>query len=354
MVVGKSIFVTENEAIALDLTDNLARLNISMSFLFYRLPWIRFMVPRHFLGFVFFLSLFVAFSTADAQKKPKVEIPEPERVLLETKDKIELRADWYAGTAGKEAVPVILIHDWDGDRSNMSKLALSLQDKLGCAVIAPDLRGHGESLVVKGSSEDIDRKRFKKNELLTFVEDIDTCRKFLQGKNDDGELNLDMLVIVASGKMTIPAIDWTISDWSWPPLNGVKQGQNVKSLILVSPRKRFKSLSSTQSLKAPIFTSRTKALPSLLVWGKSSSSAKDGEAIYKMLQKARKEPEKFDDADDRWNRQTLFKIEYDSGSDGDDLIADRAQQIFKAVSIFIDKKIIANKDEFSWQNRKLD
>lgn len=292
--------------------------------------------------------------SALAQRQKKVEIAAPERVILETKDGVELRAEWYAGPAGKESPAVILVHDWDGNRQKMTRLASVLQKSSKCAVIVPDMRGHGESLVVKGSSDDIDRNRFKKNDLLTFVEDIDACRKFLQDKNNEGELNLDMLAVVASGNMSVPAADWTVSDWSWRPIGGVKQGQNVKSLILISPTKKFKSLSLTQSLKAPIYTIRDGALPLLLIWGKRSKSAKDGDSIFKSLVKSRREPEDFEDWDDRWKRQTVFKVDYDSSAQADELVADQFQNISNAVSLFIEKKISDKADEYSWQNRKIE
>lgn len=308
---------------------------------------------RHLFGFIIACEfLLLMASTVDAQapkRSKKVEVPDPERVMIETRDQVQLRAEWFAGTKGKESVPMIMLHDWDSDRKKLTALARKLQQKEGYAVVVPDLRGHGESLSVKGMDDELDRKRFKKNELASFFEDIDACRRFLQEKNDAGELNLDMLAVLACGKTSIHAVNWCVSDWSWEPINGVKQGQNVKSLFLISPRRRFKSMSMSQSLKTPLFSSRSRALPLMLCWGQDNeSSDKDGQAIYKALKKSRKEPEKFS-----WDKQSLFHVYYESNMESGELIADFAKDVEMKIVSVIENKVIVHKDDFPWQSRKV-
>lgn len=306
---------------------------------------------------VFFLAVAtLAVSKASAQvtaKPKKIEVPAPERVLIATKDNVELQAEWFGGAGGKEAVPIMLIHDWDGSRTDLLPLAEFLQKKHGHAVIVPDLRGHGESLTVKGIDEELDRSRFRKAELASMLEDFESCRRFLQQKNDAGELNLDMLVVIACGKMSIHAANWCILDWRWGPIGGLKQGRNVKALILVSPVRRFKSLDISASLKAPLFASKGTALPLLLVWGNGhDASSTDAEFIYNALQKARSIPDDFPDQQARWAQQTLFRAVYRSAEASADLLRELSTQIDPDLALFIDKKVIANKEEFQWQNRK--
>ena len=312
------------------------------------------MLPiRHLFSFIIACQILLASSNfvhAQANKRTKkVEIPDPEAVLIETKDQVQLRAEWFAGTKGKETVPMIMIHDWDSDRTKLTALARKLQQKEGYAVVVPDLRGHGDSLTVKGMDDELDRKRFKKNEMASFFEDIDACRRFLQEKNDAGELNLDMLAVLACGKMSIHAVNWCVSDWSWEPMNGVKQGQNVKSLFLISPRRRFKSLSMSQSLKTRLFSSKSNALPLMICWGQENEdSDKEGQAIYKSLKKSRKEPEKFS-----WEKQTLFHVYYGSNMESGELLADHAKDIEMKIVSIIENKVLTYKDELPWQSRKV-
>ncbi len=284
-------------------------------------------------------------------EQPKV--PEPERVLMETRDGVELHADWYGGAGGKEAVPVILLHDWDSDRSKLLPLAAYLQKQRQYAVLVPDLRGHGESLTVKGSDDELQRSRFKKIELASMWQDIESCRRFLQEKNDAGELNLSLLVVLACGKTGIHATNWCVTDWSWPRIGGVKQGQNVKALILISPRRRFKSLKLNDSLKSVLLAGRDEALPVLLVWGdKHAPADKDGSFIYETLAESRDQPEEFDDVDDQWQRQNLFRVVYDSDREAERLLEEKSSMLFPDVALFIEKKVADRNEDFPWESRQ--
>ena len=55
-------------------------------------------------------------------------------------------------------------------------------------------------------------------------------------KNDQGEINLNELSIIGVGLGASVATIWAAHDWAYPPLAVGKQGQDVKALVLVSPR----------------------------------------------------------------------------------------------------------------------
>ncbi len=291
-------------------------------------------------------------NTATDKRQKKKKLPPPERVLLESKDGVELRADWFAGVDGKETMPIILVHDWDGERRDLKAFAEKVRKELSAAVIVPDLRGHGESTFVKGSEKELDRKRFKKTQMLTMAEDIDSCRRFLQKKNDLGELNLDLLTVVVSGKNCVHAVNWCISDWSWEPIGGIKQGQNVKALVMVSPRKKFKSMSITAGLKTPLFTRRAGALPVLVVWGEDDEiSNKDGTTIHDGLKKSRREPTEYESANERNKKQTVYQMVLPTDAVGTDLINEKSNKMLSATKAFFELTVLARKDDYAWQSR---
>jgi len=100
------------------------------------------------------LALLIAPSLlfAAEKKSAEAEIPAPEDLTLRTDDGLKLAVTYFPGLRGKDSIPVILLHSFKGSGADFAKedgLAPYLQEKLGCAVIVPDLRGHGKSTTVK-------------------------------------------------------------------------------------------------------------------------------------------------------------------------------------------------------------
>ena len=142
----------------------------------------------------------------------------------------------------KDAVPVLLLHPFKGSRADFNDLALALQEA-GCAVLVPDLRGHGQStrrINADGKEVEIEQALMNHQdfEAMGYADtktsgDVEACNKFLRAKNNLKELNIDKLVIIGAEMGAAVAIDWAQSDWSWPVLPGApKQGQDVKALDL--------------------------------------------------------------------------------------------------------------------------
>ncbi len=237
------------------------------------------------------------------------KFPAPEVVTLETKDGVTLTCTWFApepaglsekpagntaaptarvNAAGKSTAPFILLHDWDRSRADLLYLGRFLQLS-GHAVIVPDFRGHGDSLAVAGSSKAIDRTRFRKKEMATLLGDIEACKKFLMRKNDAGVLNIDLLNVAAVGKSAILAMQWAISDWSWAPVGSIKQGQDVKSLILIAPEQKLKGISAKPLLKHPLFVGGpADPLPLVVVYSAlHPESVEESTEIYDGIKKGR-------------------------------------------------------------------
>jgi alpha-beta hydrolase superfamily lysophospholipase len=222
---------------------------------------------------------------ARAQDKEK-EIPDPEDIQLKTKDGLHLHATFYPGTAQKLAVPVILLHGIKGDRHEFANLALALQ-KVGHAVIAPDLRGHGESLEIDrtdGGSDKIEVESLKAGDVEDMVKfDLEAVKKFLVEKNNAGELNIDKLCVVGADMGALVAVDWAALDWSWPVFSSGKQGQDVKALVLISPESNVKGLKMTDAINDPEIRSKVAIL--LIAGRKGGKSAEEVNKLYRHFTK---------------------------------------------------------------------
>jgi len=189
-----------------------------------------------------------------------------ETMTVMTADGVQLRGTYLAGGArkgskqAKQTTPVILLHDYKSSRAIFAGLAQQLvapgdtnAEHPYFAALIVDLRAHGEStkqLSQEGGVVDLDPAKLSKDGLQAMATlDMEAVRNFLVDKNDDGELNLNKLCIVGSGMGASVAVNWAAKDWAAPPLAVGKQGQDVKGLVLISPRWTFNGLSMQDALK---------------------------------------------------------------------------------------------------------
>jgi hypothetical protein len=119
-------------------------------------------------------------------------------------------------------------------------------------VVTVDLRAHGESVkqvFANGAQVDLDANKINKDDLAGMAAlDMEAVRSFLVDKNDAGDLNLNKLCLIGSGMGASVAANWALVDWKAPPLAIGKQGQDVKGIVLISPRWMFNGL----SMQAPM------------------------------------------------------------------------------------------------------
>lgn len=212
---------------------------------------------------------------------------------LVTRDLVSLAATFYPGAADKNTVPVILLHAFKGSRKDFSVLAPYLA-KQGYAVMVPDLRGHGDStskLAVRGGKRRVvklDAAKMRSNDFSQIAgQDMGALRRFLVVKNNEGQLNLNKLVIVGMELGAAVAIDWAVYDWSFPDYPGVKQSKDVKALVLISPKRTYSGLRTSQSLEHGAVQS---VLPIMIVVGKDDrKAASDATNIHGKIQSVRRE-----------------------------------------------------------------
>ena len=239
------------------------------------------------------LSMSLLASTAGAQATTQApKIPAPIDIDLKSrtgqllsKDGVDLKATFYPGTKGKDTVPIIMVHMWEGKRSDYSSLASYLQ-KQGHAVLVPDLRGHGESTAIANSQEKLNLAQFRPIHFERMVaDDMEACKKYLMEKNNSGELNIDKLCVVGAEMGAVIAVNWAMLDWSWPDLATGKQGKDVKALVLLSPIRKVEkgTLMLAQPSRHPAIR---RELAVYIIYGDGMGSAafkRDAEQFYEAL-----------------------------------------------------------------------
>jgi hypothetical protein len=115
--------------------------------------------------------------------------------------------------------------------------------------------------------------------------DIDVCKAFLIKENNQEKLNIDKLCIVGAELGATLAMNWTIVDWAWPVLGGVKQGQDIKGIAMLSPSFNEKSVMATAALRSPVIQ---KELAIYIAVGEGTRTAlDDAKKIHKPLETAR-------------------------------------------------------------------
>lgn len=293
-------------------------------------------------------------------KKPT--IPKPEDVSLVTKDGVALSCTYYPGgfrmsssgkevttVPGKEVVPVIMLHGWGGQRHEFDFAATYLQ-RLGHAVIVPDLRGHGESKTrrVAGRIMDINPERMRSPDLYAMVQDVEAVKKFLLRKNNEEKLNIDMLCLVGAEMGALVAANWAVMDWSRPQLPAFRQGKDVKAVVLLSPPKSIKGMTANKAFQSPLFRS---ILSVMIIVGKDDTKGyRDALTIFKTLERSR--PELPKDPRERQRARSLFLVEPATSLSGTKLLAPRGLNVYKDIASFIYLRLVARKSSFPWRKRE--
>lgn len=273
-------------------------------------------------------------------KKP--ERPAAKTLSLMTADGVMLRTLYFPSDKGKEAVPVILIHEWQGQASPYAGLVKALWDA-GCAVVVPELRGHGGSKEqeIAGRKREFDVSRMGKADVMSMITgDLEAVKKFLVEENNAQRLNLNALTLVGIREGAILASHWAVRDLNFPSVGALKQGQDVKALVLISPERNIKGVALDETINDRVFVQ----LPFQIVVGKTSRQASETERFHKKLEGLKKRMARGDAKD-------LQYVELATSLDGPALIND-VPGVIEKVKAFIDTTMIANAGRIPWVARQ--
>lgn len=281
-------------------------------------------------------------AASNAVGQAKKELPDPYDIAgndLLTPDGVALRATFFPSAKGKNAVPVILLHSWKGSRKEFATLASTLW-QAGHAVLVPDLRGHGQS-TSQGGRELVASRIGPADIALMVQNDMETLKNFLVKKNNAEELNIEKLCVVGAEMGATVAANWTVLDWSWPQYPGVKQGQHVKAVVLLSPERNFRGVGMEEFLRNPLLNQFVSIY--ILFGNADPKVASRTELIYSTLAKLHPEPPEGQSEQDK----TLFFKGLDTKVQGSKLLAQRGLNVEQRIEKFIQLRLVAK--DYPWR-----
>ena len=290
-------------------------------------------------------------SVAWSQAKKKDEgPPEPEEISLETKDYVHLKATYYGGTAGKNTVPILMVHGWEGQRDEYRQIALALQQQKH-AVLTVDLRGHGQSTRQEHGDDvkDLEPDNLGRADMELMVRDLEACKRFLVEKNNAGDLNVAALCVVAAEYGAIVAIKWAHLDWMAKRLPAYKQGQDVRGLVLLSPLESFKGVTCRPLLaRSPISGKNVSKM--IYAGAEDAKALQEAKAMNKTFE--RTHGGKAPAPEEAAAEDTLFFFTEETKLQGTQLLDGRAFSTGRNLLTFINWRLVGRMDDFPWEERK--
>jgi pimeloyl-ACP methyl ester carboxylesterase len=284
---------------------------------------------------------------------------DPEIVAIATKDGAQLALTYYKspirpGTPeAKQVTPVVLLHDHLESRAAYASLAQRLQFRgdepepgPAFAVIAVDLRGHGDStkqILPNGAQQAMDAGRLHDRAGIAamITLDMEAVRSWLVTKNDEGAFNLNKLCLVGAGMGATVATNWAAQDWAAPPLAVVKQGQDVKALALISPRWSYRGV----TMQAPMAQAALKQNAAWLI----ISGAEDADVMAD-VRRLNSQLVRFHPETKTPGATGLRVIGWPSGLQGGKLLAQHGVDIEKQIVAFLTQHVATL--ELPWISRR--
>ncbi|HCS54972.1 hypothetical protein [Rubinisphaera sp.] len=184
---------------------------------------------------------------------------------LTTKDRWPIHITYYKHAGNRDTPVVILLHDQRGDRRVWTAgFANQLWTK-GYAVIAADLRKHGESKLDNDSGNPSDVGDVKPDDYKKMVAyDMDAIKDFIFSEHQEQNLNMRKTGIIAPEFSSIIALNFAMVDWQQKPYDDAPtpqmrtpRGQDIRAMVLISPMNSVRGLTTV----APLRLMRNGGLP---------------------------------------------------------------------------------------------
>jgi pimeloyl-ACP methyl ester carboxylesterase len=297
-------------------------------------------------------------STPTTKPKEDERPPAPVPMLLDTRDGWRIHCEYYAPKekirSGKETVPIIMVHGWGGQGSDWNFLAVGLQT-LGHASMVVDLRGHGRSTTKRvltdptGKTETIKFDALRPEDVNEIWRDLEVAKSELMKKNNAGEVNIEMLAVIAAEEGCLVALNWAIRDWAWPITPAYKQGQDVKALVLLSPVESHLRMRAATYLKNPVVSRQLSLL--FAVGAEDGKFAGSIKRMHDPIEKLRLPQWPKDDPAEMERLRDIFLLQAPTSLQGSAL-TDRALPVNGAIVNFLNRRLLSRSDELRWAERR--
>lgn len=282
------------------------------------------------------IGMLAVTSSALAQAQKKFVVDDRELIGSDVK----LKLTYYKSNGGAEAPVIVLLHGKKGARQQWKDLAVDLQQKGDFAVVAVDLRGHGESVTARKS--DI----LKKSDYQAMVAvDMELIKEFLLDEHLKKHLNVNKLGIVGCDFSTSVALLYTELDWLKEPYDDspvdsdkTPRGQDVQALVLITPDPTTPGLAAHKAVPA------IKALNRPVMIAVSEKNNHDVGVATKMFEQLVPKKEK-----EERKEEPPFLLKYEGNLGGMDLVT-RNPVLRANIFAFLNKYVKEHQSE--WRDRR--
>ena len=226
-----------------------------------------------------------------------------DRTLAGARDSWPIHVTYYPSRLKENAAVVVLLHMQGGSRliwTRKGGLAEGLQ-KQGFAVIAADLRKHGQSKPTSGVKA-AGKKKGGGSKLTRFdyqlmvTSDMEAIKKFIFSEHQKKRLNMRKLGVVAAGMSSPVAVAFAANDWSKKPHSDAPtvaartpRGQDVRALVLLSPQGSLPGMTINRPMK---FLKGKAAFLVCVGERRSRAQLADANRVYNFLKPISDDPEK--------------------------------------------------------------
>ena len=251
----------------------------------------------------FFVLSVVALVVALAPPVMAQQAGKEDRTLAGARDSWPIHVTYYPSRLKENAAVVVLLHMQNGSRliwTRKGGLAEGLQ-KEGFAVIAADLRKHGQSKPTSGVKA-AGKKKGGGSKLTRFdyqlmvTSDMEAIKKFIFSEHQKKRLNMRKLGVGAAGMSSPVAVVFAANDWSKKPHSDAPtvaartpRGQDVRALVLLSPQGSLPGMTINRPMK---FLKGKAAFLVCVGERRSRVPLADANRVYNFLKPISDDPEK--------------------------------------------------------------